>query len=227
MLHVQPLGNPLVAATTWSCLQNIKIIQCNHQTTGDFFLVARWLIVSFVSVSFILFSLSSRCFIPNIYVALCTAVLVPLICLVAVVVVFIHIYQVTEQWKAYDDIYRGRTNSTGKNQICDYTHKYINVCISRDFIILPLAVTTKRSWELHLHLHSVTPNFFLSWTCTNTTRMSLWNEATNNIPLFWAEAFIPYFPVCCLLETKTDLGFLQKVRTFSYLAHTKTPISTM
>uniref|UniRef100_A0A3Q2VCL1 G-protein coupled receptor 98-like n=1 Tax=Haplochromis burtoni TaxID=8153 RepID=A0A3Q2VCL1_HAPBU len=52
------------------------------------------------------------CFIPNIYVALCTAVLVPLICLVAVVVVFIHIYQVTEQWKAYDDIYRGRTNST-------------------------------------------------------------------------------------------------------------------
>ncbi|XP_041856249.1 adhesion G-protein coupled receptor V1 [Melanotaenia boesemani] len=52
------------------------------------------------------------CFIPNIYAALCTAVLVPLICLVAVVVVFIHAYQVTEQWRAYDDIYRGRTNST-------------------------------------------------------------------------------------------------------------------
>uniref|UniRef100_A0A668RW45 Adhesion G-protein coupled receptor V1 n=1 Tax=Oreochromis aureus TaxID=47969 RepID=A0A668RW45_OREAU len=52
------------------------------------------------------------CFIPNIYVALCTAVLVPLICFVAVVVVFIHVYQVTEQWKAYDDIYRGRINST-------------------------------------------------------------------------------------------------------------------
>ncbi|KAM9857814.1 adhesion G-protein coupled receptor V1 [Aulostomus maculatus] len=52
------------------------------------------------------------CFIPNIYAALCTAVLVPLICLVAVVVVFIHAYQVTQQWKAYDDIYRGRTNST-------------------------------------------------------------------------------------------------------------------
>ncbi|XP_059193370.1 adhesion G-protein coupled receptor V1 [Centropristis striata] len=52
------------------------------------------------------------CFIPNIYAALCTAVLVPLICLVAVFVVFIHAYQVTEQWKAYDDIYRGRTNST-------------------------------------------------------------------------------------------------------------------
>ncbi|TKS78901.1 G-protein coupled receptor 98 [Collichthys lucidus] len=52
------------------------------------------------------------CFIPNIYAALCTAVLVPLICLVAVLVVFIHAYQVTQQWKAYDDVYRGRTNST-------------------------------------------------------------------------------------------------------------------
>uniref|UniRef100_H2M3Y4 Adhesion G-protein coupled receptor V1 n=1 Tax=Oryzias latipes TaxID=8090 RepID=H2M3Y4_ORYLA len=52
------------------------------------------------------------CFIPNIYAALCTAVLVPLICLVAVMVVFIHAYQVTEQWRAYDDIYRGRINST-------------------------------------------------------------------------------------------------------------------
>ncbi|XP_074494393.1 adhesion G-protein coupled receptor V1 [Sebastes fasciatus] len=52
------------------------------------------------------------CFIPNIYAALCTAVLVPLICLVAVSVVFILAYQVTQQWKAYDDIYRGRTNST-------------------------------------------------------------------------------------------------------------------
>ncbi|XP_029296357.1 LOW QUALITY PROTEIN: adhesion G-protein coupled receptor V1 [Cottoperca gobio] len=52
------------------------------------------------------------CFIPNMYAALCTAVLVPLICLVAVMVVFIHVYQVTQQWKAYDDIYRGRTNST-------------------------------------------------------------------------------------------------------------------
>ncbi|XP_061753493.1 adhesion G-protein coupled receptor V1 [Nerophis ophidion] len=52
------------------------------------------------------------CFIPNIYAALCTAVLVPLICLVAVLVVFIHAYQVSQQWKAYDDVYRGRANST-------------------------------------------------------------------------------------------------------------------
>ncbi|XP_055742122.1 adhesion G-protein coupled receptor V1 isoform X1 [Salvelinus fontinalis] len=52
------------------------------------------------------------CFIPNIYAALCTAALVPLVCLVGVLVVFIHAYQVTQQWKAYDDVYRGRTNSS-------------------------------------------------------------------------------------------------------------------
>uniref|UniRef100_A0AAY5F034 G-protein coupled receptors family 2 profile 2 domain-containing protein n=1 Tax=Electrophorus electricus TaxID=8005 RepID=A0AAY5F034_ELEEL len=51
------------------------------------------------------------CFIPNLYVALCTAAFVPLICLVGVLVVFIHAYYVTQQWKAYDDVYRGRTNS--------------------------------------------------------------------------------------------------------------------
>lgn len=70
----------------------------------------------------------SRCFIPNIYVALCTAVLVPLICLVAVLVVFIHAYMVTQQWKAYDDIYRGRTNSTGTqhgNRKCLNSQMYV------------------------------------------------------------------------------------------------------
>ncbi|XP_077792347.1 adhesion G-protein coupled receptor V1 isoform X2 [Podarcis muralis] len=51
------------------------------------------------------------CFIPNIYAALFTAVLVPLVCLVVVFVVFIHAYQVTPQWKAYDDVFRGRTNA--------------------------------------------------------------------------------------------------------------------
>ncbi len=54
-----------------------------------------------------------RCFIPNLYAALCTAALVPLVCLVGVLVIFIHAYQVTQQWKAYDDVYRGRTNSSG------------------------------------------------------------------------------------------------------------------
>ncbi|XP_039111424.1 adhesion G-protein coupled receptor V1 [Hyaena hyaena] len=51
------------------------------------------------------------CFIPNIYVALFTAALVPLMCLVVVFVVFIHAYQVKLQWKAYDDVFRGRTNA--------------------------------------------------------------------------------------------------------------------
>lgn len=62
-------------------------------------------------IFFPLFSL--RCFIPNAYAALFTAALVPLMCLVVVFVVFIHAYQVTPQWKAYDDIFRGRTNAAG------------------------------------------------------------------------------------------------------------------
>ncbi|XP_053330924.1 adhesion G-protein coupled receptor V1 [Spea bombifrons] len=52
------------------------------------------------------------CFIPNVYAALFTAALVPLVCLVVVLVVFIHAYQVTQQWKAYDDVFRGRTNAS-------------------------------------------------------------------------------------------------------------------
>ncbi|XP_045053798.2 adhesion G-protein coupled receptor V1 [Desmodus rotundus] len=51
------------------------------------------------------------CFIPNIYAALFTAALVPLTCLVVVFVVFVHAYQVKPQWKAYDDVFRGRTNA--------------------------------------------------------------------------------------------------------------------
>ncbi|XP_039767131.1 adhesion G-protein coupled receptor V1 [Ornithorhynchus anatinus] len=51
------------------------------------------------------------CFIPNVYVALFAAALIPLVCLVVVLVVFIHAYQVKPQWKAYDDVFRGRTNA--------------------------------------------------------------------------------------------------------------------
>ncbi|XP_058132092.1 adhesion G-protein coupled receptor V1 [Dasypus novemcinctus] len=54
---------------------------------------------------------SDLCFIPNIYAALFTAALVPLVCLVVVFVVFVHAYQVKPQWKAYDDVFRGRTNA--------------------------------------------------------------------------------------------------------------------
>lgn len=51
------------------------------------------------------------CFIPNIYAALFTAALIPLMCLVVVFVVFIHAYQLKPQWKGYDDVFRGRTNA--------------------------------------------------------------------------------------------------------------------
>ncbi|KAI4570105.1 hypothetical protein MJT46_007399 [Ovis ammon polii x Ovis aries] len=51
------------------------------------------------------------CFIPNVYAALFTAALVPVTCLVVVFVVFTHAYQVKPQWRAYDDVFRGRTNA--------------------------------------------------------------------------------------------------------------------
>uniref|UniRef100_A0A4W3JB69 Adhesion G-protein coupled receptor V1 n=1 Tax=Callorhinchus milii TaxID=7868 RepID=A0A4W3JB69_CALMI len=52
------------------------------------------------------------CFIPNLYAALATAALMPLLCLVGVFVIFIYAYQMNEQWKSYDDIFRGRANGT-------------------------------------------------------------------------------------------------------------------
>uniref|UniRef100_A0A8C2V5X0 G-protein coupled receptors family 2 profile 2 domain-containing protein n=2 Tax=Chinchilla lanigera TaxID=34839 RepID=A0A8C2V5X0_CHILA len=52
------------------------------------------------------------CSIPNVYAALFSAGLAPLACLVVAFVVFVHAYQVKLQWKAYDDVFRGRTNAT-------------------------------------------------------------------------------------------------------------------
>lgn len=88
-----------------------------------------WLIINNfmynnVKNNFVYFSASVslsvyRCFIPNVYTALCTAAFIPLSCVVGVLVVFIHAYHVTQQWKAYDDVYRGRTNSSG-----DYGHTH-------------------------------------------------------------------------------------------------------
>ncbi|XP_078070005.1 adhesion G-protein coupled receptor V1 [Mustelus asterias] len=52
------------------------------------------------------------CFIPNIYAALATAALMPLLCLVGVFVIFIYVYQMIQQWKSYDDVFRGKANST-------------------------------------------------------------------------------------------------------------------
>lgn len=87
------------------------------------------------------------CFIPNIYVALCTAVLVPLVCLVAVLVVFIHAYQVTEQWKAYDDIYRGRTNSTEVPLVL-----YLFLLISLVWLWAGLHMGYRQLWMLILYV---------------------------------------------------------------------------
>uniref|UniRef100_UPI00398F1058 adhesion G-protein coupled receptor V1 isoform X2 n=1 Tax=Pristiophorus japonicus TaxID=55135 RepID=UPI00398F1058 len=52
------------------------------------------------------------CFIPNIYAALATAALMPLLCLVGVFVISIYVYQMIQQWKSYDDVFRGKANST-------------------------------------------------------------------------------------------------------------------
>uniref|UniRef100_A0A3Q3J0J5 Adhesion G-protein coupled receptor V1 n=1 Tax=Monopterus albus TaxID=43700 RepID=A0A3Q3J0J5_MONAL len=87
------------------------------------------------------------CFIPNIYAALCTAVLVPLICLVAVLVVFIHAYQVTQQWKAYDDIYRGRTNSTEVPLVL-----YLFLLISLVWLWAGLHMSYRYLWTLILYV---------------------------------------------------------------------------
>ncbi|XP_031160888.2 adhesion G-protein coupled receptor V1 isoform X2 [Sander lucioperca] len=87
------------------------------------------------------------CFIPNIYAALCTAVLVPLICLVAVMVVFIHAYQVTQQWKAYDDMYRGRTNSTEVPLVL-----YLFLLISLVWLWAGLHMAYRSLWMLILYV---------------------------------------------------------------------------
>ena len=54
-----------------------------------------------------------RCFIPNAYAALAVAVGPVLLLLMGVAVVFTQAYQVTPQWKYYDDIFRGHHNIKG------------------------------------------------------------------------------------------------------------------
>ncbi|XP_035665839.1 adhesion G-protein coupled receptor V1-like [Branchiostoma floridae] len=51
------------------------------------------------------------CLIPNGYAALAGVVGPALLCLVVVIGVCFQAYQVTQQWKMYDDIYRGRYNA--------------------------------------------------------------------------------------------------------------------
>ena len=58
--------------------------------------------------------LSFSCFIPSSYAAFSVAVIPVLLIMLAVCVVFVQSYQVTAQWKYYDDIYRGRHNIKGR-----------------------------------------------------------------------------------------------------------------
>ena len=55
-----------------------------------------------------------RCFISHAYAGFIVAVIPVLLLMLAVCAVFIQAYQVTPQWKYYDDIYRGRYNIKGK-----------------------------------------------------------------------------------------------------------------
>ncbi|KAM5191785.1 adhesion G-protein coupled receptor V1 [Mantella aurantiaca] len=87
------------------------------------------------------------CFIPNIYAALFTAALVPLVCLVVVLVVFIHAYQVTQQWKAYDDVFRGRPNATEIPLIL-----YLFALISVTWLWGGLHVAYRHLWMLVLFI---------------------------------------------------------------------------
>ena len=65
--------------------------------------------------------LYSRCFITNAYAALGGVIVPVLLLLLVVTVVFVKAFQVTPQWQAYDDIYRGRYNIKGKKDIEDLT----------------------------------------------------------------------------------------------------------
>ncbi|XP_075069096.1 adhesion G-protein coupled receptor V1 [Mixophyes fleayi] len=87
------------------------------------------------------------CFIPNVYAALFTAALVPLVCLVVVLVVFIHAYQVAQQWKAYDDVFRGRSNGTEIPLIL-----YLFALISVTWLWGGLHVAYRHLWMLVLFI---------------------------------------------------------------------------
>ena len=55
----------------------------------------------------------TRCFIPNTYAGLASAVGPVLLLLMSVGLVFTQAYLVTPQWKHYDDIFRGHYNIRG------------------------------------------------------------------------------------------------------------------
>ena len=52
----------------------------------------------------------------NAYAALGSAIIPVMLMVMSAIVVFVQSYQVTPQWKCYDDIYVGRYNIKGKQQ---------------------------------------------------------------------------------------------------------------
>jgi len=49
----------------------------------------------------------------NIYGALLGAAVPAAVCMLAPIIVGLHLYQKDTSWKNYDDLFRGRFNSTG------------------------------------------------------------------------------------------------------------------
>jgi hypothetical protein len=68
----------------------------------------------YLNAAFTSTHLSFSCFITNPYAALGGLIAPALIFIMVLAVVFIQSFQVTPQWQAYDDIYRGRYNVNGE-----------------------------------------------------------------------------------------------------------------
>lgn len=116
----------------------------------------------------------------------------PLICLVAVLVVFIHAYQVTQQWKAYDDIYRGRTNSTGTQPTSINVNKYTNTPV---YLYMSMIL---RMFQLHIVLQAYVCNHTISFCISlmHTTETSSPLPGCPQVqdcihPYFWQKVLTP------------------------------------
>ena len=71
-----------------------------------------WAVVYFSCINFTLYIFNS-CFIVNAYAGLGGVIIPVILILVAIGIIFMKAFQLTPQWQAYDDIYRGRYNING------------------------------------------------------------------------------------------------------------------
>ncbi|XP_032809135.2 adhesion G-protein coupled receptor V1 isoform X2 [Petromyzon marinus] len=85
------------------------------------------------------------CFVREQYVALVSAVLGPLVCLLASTVTLLHAYQLAEQWRSYDDVFRGKPNSSEVPLIL-----YLFVLITLSWLWGGLHLAYRRLWMLIL-----------------------------------------------------------------------------